>query len=352
MSSEPSNSSSTVTSLPLTTSSLTLVNFPSSLKLLSTNYISYSLQTFIRFQKLVENFFQLKIKIFFRITEVSTSKCRLISPLVASPTSLLLLTLLNTMDMPNVGIDTLSKLLSLYFLMHICPSNSGPTYLINRLPTKTLHNTTPYYQFFQKQPNYDKLRSFGCLAYPWLRPYTNHKLESRSKPCLFVSYSSSQSAYHLLDPLTNKIYTSRHVYFVESEFPYSTLTNTPSTSSPKPDTWLQLNLIPIQNPPTPTPTSPQSTPTPTNSPSNSDTPPTSTSLPQNTSAPSDTQNTFVSSDTQPINTRRNPKPNSKYHNKDFLLYSSTASSFQEPQTIAHALKHPAWRKSMQDECEN
>ncbi|KAL4579429.1 hypothetical protein LXL04_015577 [Taraxacum kok-saghyz] len=45
MSSEPSNSSSTVTSLPLTTSSLTLVNFPFSLKLLSTNYISWKTQT-------------------------------------------------------------------------------------------------------------------------------------------------------------------------------------------------------------------------------------------------------------------------------------------------------------------
>ena len=329
---------------------------------------SDSLQTFIRFQKLVENFFQLKIKQFFSDNggeyikmSAHLSSCG-ISHLTSPP---------HTPEHNGYAerrhrhiVETALSLLShahmpIKFWTYAVTT---ATYLINRLPTKTLHNTSPYYQLFQKQPNYEKLRSFGCLAYPWLRPYTNHKLESRSKPCIFVSYSSSQSAYHLLDPLTNKIYTSRHVYFVESEFPYSTLTNTPPTSSPEPDTWLQLNLIPIQNPPTPTPaipispipttlTSPQSTPTPTNSPSNSDTPPTSTSLPQNTSAPSDTQTTSVSSDTQPINTRRNPKPNSKYHNKDFLLYSSTASSFQEPQTIAHALKHPAWRKSMQDEYE-
>lgn len=112
------------------------------------------------------------------------------------------------------------------------------TYLINRLPTATLKNDSPYFCLFQKLPNYDKLRSFSCLAYPWLRPYSKHKLEPRSKPCIVVSYSSSQSAYHLLDPLTNKIHTSRHVHFVEHIFPYSSLTHETPTPPPNPETWL------------------------------------------------------------------------------------------------------------------
>ena len=37
---------------------------------------------------------------------------------------------------------------------------------------------------------------------------------------MFVGYSLTQSAYLCLDPSTSKIYTSRHVNFVESVFPF------------------------------------------------------------------------------------------------------------------------------------
>ena len=50
-------------------------------------------------------------------------------------------------------------------------------YLINRLPTLILDNKSPFECLFQKVPNYWKLKVFGCLLYPWLRPYAKHKLE-------------------------------------------------------------------------------------------------------------------------------------------------------------------------------
>ncbi|KAK0591398.1 hypothetical protein LWI29_001105 [Acer saccharum] len=93
-------------------------------------------------------------------------------------------------------------------------------YLINRMPSKTLQNSSPYSILFHKDPNYRKLRVFGCLCYPWLRPYTSHKLEPRSKPCVFVGYSIEHNAYLCLDSLTNRLYVSRHVVFVESVFPF------------------------------------------------------------------------------------------------------------------------------------
>lgn len=43
---------------------------------------------------------------------------------------------------------------------------STATYLINRLPTINLQNGSPFFCIFHKTPNYNKLRSFGCLAYP------------------------------------------------------------------------------------------------------------------------------------------------------------------------------------------
>lgn len=72
---------------------------------------------------------------------------------------------------------------------------------------------------FNKPPNYTKLRTFGCLCYPWLRPYSSSKLQPHSKPCLFLGYSLPQSAYKCLDTSTNRMYISRHVTFVENIFP-------------------------------------------------------------------------------------------------------------------------------------
>lgn len=64
-------------------------------------------------------------------------------------------------------------------------------YLINRMPTPTLNMSSPYESIFHKSPNFSKLKVFGCLCYPWLSPYTYHKLDSKSQPCVFLGYSLS-----------------------------------------------------------------------------------------------------------------------------------------------------------------
>ena len=72
---------------------------------------------------------------------------------------------------------------------------STAIYLINRLPSSMLQMESPYHKLFGVQPNYMKLRVYGSLCFPWLRPYTSHKLEERSTPCVFLGYSQTQSAY-------------------------------------------------------------------------------------------------------------------------------------------------------------
>jgi hypothetical protein len=74
-----------------------------------------------------------------------------------------------------------------------------------------LHHSSPYERLFNRAPNYSLLRVFGCKCFPLLRPYTNHKLEYRSKVCIFLGYS--YAGYRCLDPLTDKVYLSRHVVF-------------------------------------------------------------------------------------------------------------------------------------------
>ena len=52
-------------------------------------------------------------------------------------------------------------------------------YLINRLPTSTIQNLSPYEKLFTQAPNYNFLRVFGC-AWPNLWLYNSHKLQPRS----------------------------------------------------------------------------------------------------------------------------------------------------------------------------
>lgn len=106
---------------------------------------------------------------------------------------------------------------------------NAAVYLINRMPSPVTEMLSPFQKLFNKSPNYAKLRVFGCLCFPWLRPYTKHKLENRSTPCVFLGYSLSQSAYLCLQQATGRVYVSRHVQFDETTFPFT------QSTSPKPD---------------------------------------------------------------------------------------------------------------------
>jgi hypothetical protein len=89
--------------------------------------------------------------------------------------------------------------------------------VINRLPTPVLKNQSPYSKLYKCDPNYQKLRVFGCLCYPLLRHDGKHKLEYRSKPCIFLGYNFA--GYKCLDPVTNQAYLSKHAIFDEDSFP-------------------------------------------------------------------------------------------------------------------------------------
>jgi len=98
--------------------------------------------------------------------------------------------------------------------------------------------SSPYEYIFHRNPNFSKLKVFGCLCYPWLGPYTSPKLDPKSKPCVFLGYSLSQSAYLCFEKSTSKIHVSRHVQFVESVFPYNSSSTAPSISSSYVSDWV------------------------------------------------------------------------------------------------------------------
>jgi hypothetical protein len=95
------------------------------------------------------------------------------------------------------------------------------TYLINRLPTKTLNMSTPFFALHGTLPSYHDLRAFGCTCYPNLSATTPHKLAPRSTLCAFLGYSPDHKGYRCLDLNTNRVIISRHVVFDETTFPFS-----------------------------------------------------------------------------------------------------------------------------------
>lgn len=96
-------------------------------------------------------------------------------------------------------------------------------YLIKHLPSPLLEFVSPYQKLFNKPPQYDFLKIFGCACFPYLRPYNNKKLQFRSLKCIFLGYSLNQKGYRYLDPSTGWVFLSRLVVFDETTFPYSTL---------------------------------------------------------------------------------------------------------------------------------
>ena len=110
------------------------------------------------------------------------------------------------------------------------------TYLINRLPSPVLHHISPLQALFKQQPRYEKLRSFGCLCFPLMKPYNTNKFQKKSVPCIFVGYSTSQSAYLCLHLQSQRIYTSKHVTFDESVYPFKQVSMQSPTDSSPPET--------------------------------------------------------------------------------------------------------------------
>ncbi|GKA56514.1 putative RNA-directed DNA polymerase [Tanacetum coccineum] len=89
-------------------------------------------------------------------------------------------------------------------------------YLINRMPSRTSTNKSPFEHIFKQSPDYSILCVFGCLCFPHLRPYNRHKMDFRSTPRFFLGYSTSHHGYRCLDISTERLYIARHVRFNEA----------------------------------------------------------------------------------------------------------------------------------------
>jgi hypothetical protein len=96
------------------------------------------------------------------------------------------------------------------------------TYLLNRLPTKTITASCPYIALYNTPTTYEHLRVFGCACYPNLSAAAPHKLAPCSTRCVFIGYSLDHKGYRCLDLSTNHDVIFQHVIFDEACFPFTT----------------------------------------------------------------------------------------------------------------------------------
>ncbi|PWA98143.1 gag-pol polyprotein [Artemisia annua] len=93
------------------------------------------------------------------------------------------------------------------------------TYVINRIPTAHNSGLSPFEKLYGTLPDYSSLRVFGCTCFV-LKPHIERtKLSPKSTLCVFLGYGSGQKGYRFYDPVGQKLYTSRHVEFLE-HIPY------------------------------------------------------------------------------------------------------------------------------------
>ena len=109
---------------------------------------------------------------------------------------------------------------------------STSTYLVNIRPCRACQNTPPHTLLFGSPPQYDHLRTFGCLCYPNTTSTAPHKLAPRSIACVFLGYPAHSKDYRCYDPVSQRVLTSRHVYFDENIFPFRQVT--PSSAQHRP----------------------------------------------------------------------------------------------------------------------
>lgn len=108
---------------------------------------------------------------------------------------------------------------------------STAVYLINRLPSPTLHLDSPYSRLFGVPLDYNSLHVFGCICFVHLPHVERHKLDVQTVQCAFLGYSNSHKGFVCYDADANRPRISYNVIFFENQYFFPSGPDSVSSSS-------------------------------------------------------------------------------------------------------------------------
>jgi hypothetical protein len=88
-------------------------------------------------------------------------------------------------------------------------------YLLNRSPTKSVHDKTPFKVWHGYKPDVSYLHVFGCVTHVKVTKPHLAKLDDRSTPMVLFGNEPGSAAYRVYDPVGGHVHVSRDVVFDE-----------------------------------------------------------------------------------------------------------------------------------------
>jgi hypothetical protein len=90
-------------------------------------------------------------------------------------------------------------------------------YLLNRAPTKSLNDKTPFEAWYGRKPGVKHLRVFGCTTYAKKLGPGISKLTDRTISGVFLGYEPGSKGFRVYDPAKGRLMVSRDVLFDEKK---------------------------------------------------------------------------------------------------------------------------------------
>ena len=104
--------------------------------------------------------------------------------------------------------------------------------MINTIPSSHSSCLSSFEKLYGYVPDFSSLRVFGCTCFIFRPHIERSKLSSQFAICVFLDYSESKKGYRCFDPITQKLYISCHVVFLEHKLFFSIPSTTHSLTKP------------------------------------------------------------------------------------------------------------------------
>ena len=113
-------------------------------------------------------------------------------------------------------------------------------FLINRIPPKTLNNSSSFELLHNHPVDFFMLEVFGYLSFASIFYHFQTKLDPCVQKCIYLSHSHGTKGYVLFDLKYTKAFISKHIVLYENILPFHSITHnldlplSPNTSLPFP----------------------------------------------------------------------------------------------------------------------